>query len=272
MKVLEFKTINIHTFKTLIEGLKELTGNISFVFTKKGIMVKKLHITKSILIEMFLEADKFEDYRCDKDIVIGFDMINLYKVIKTCVNSNILHIYYDDETPSVLNIDVENEEKNYITKNKIYGEDVNSEERYADTTKIVSVVNLPTIDFQKIIKDSKQFESDTLEIAVHKNILSFKCKSEYTIHETLLTGELREGDGVVESTVFFDKMSDLNIRGKYKSKFLYTFTKFSNLCKILKLSFDEESRFIQIKYNVGELGTLLLTFTEVNEGNDDEYN
>ena len=42
VKILELKTLDIHTFKTLFEGLKEIAGEINFIFNENGLKIKKI--------------------------------------------------------------------------------------------------------------------------------------------------------------------------------------------------------------------------------------
>ena len=255
VKILELKTCDIHTFKTLFEGLKEIAGEINFLFDKDGLKIKKIDHSQSILIDMVLEGKNFEYYKCDQDLKIGLTMINLYKVIKTCINSNILTIYYDDENPDVLNINVENEEAQYVTHNQLNNIEINLTNHSIDQGEISSIVHIPANDFQKIIKDASQFNNEEIEIQVQENNLIFKIADEYTTHKTHLKGDVKLNDlSEIKSRVYFTKISPEFITNKYDTKFLLKFIKFTNLCKNLNMSISSKNKFILFKYSIGDFG------------------
>ena len=185
-------------------------------------------------------------------------MINLYKVIKTCVNSNILTIYYDDEVPDVLNINVENEEAQSVTENQLNNIEINLQNHNIDQGNISSIIHIPTNDFQKIIKDASQFNNEEIEIQVQGNNVAFKISDEYTTHKTQLKGDIKDPTKIeeIKSRIYFTKSSPNFITNKFDQKFLLKFIKFSNLCKYLKMSISSDSRSILFQYNVGDLGTI----------------
>jgi proliferating cell nuclear antigen PCNA len=257
VKILELKTLDIHTFKILFEGLKEIAGEINFIFDRNGLRIKKIDNSQSVLIDMELKAENFEQYTCSEPLKIGLTMINLYKVIKTCVNSNILTIFYDDEMPDILNMVVENEEAQSISHNRLNSIEINLNNHTIDQGELTTIVYIPTNDFQKLIKDASQFNEE-IEIQVQNNNLIFKTSDEYTIHETIKKGDYKpeNNNKEITSRIYFTKISPSFVSNKYDLRFLLKFIKFSNLCKYLKMNISKDSKSIKFSYDVGNLGTI----------------
>ena len=68
-----------------------------------------------VLIHMKLSADKFEHFYCPKKTVIGINMTNMFKLIKTMSNNDILTIFIEKNNPNKIGFKINNIEKNSQT-------------------------------------------------------------------------------------------------------------------------------------------------------------
>ena len=82
-EILVIRTIQTAAIRILIEALKEILTDTNLIFDKSGIKIMTTDSTKTVLIHMKLESDKFEEFYCQKEIKCGISMMNLYKLIKT---------------------------------------------------------------------------------------------------------------------------------------------------------------------------------------------
>ena len=264
MRLIEFKTNQVTTFRTLFDSLKEILLDISICFTKDSIKILRMDTAKTIIVDLKIDTENLEHYYCHeedpKGITIDLSMIQLFKIIKTCATNGILTFIYDSDDKSILTIMIENVEKSTQTKYNLNLIDVNQEDLNMTKIDHESIVIIPTLDFQKIIKDMKQF-SELIDIKCCKNELVFCCSGDSITQETKISST------TAETTISFVKESNKIIQGLYNAKHLISFIKCTNLCTCLKLSFSNDYPLC-ISYDVGTLGKItfiLATFL----GDDD---
>ena len=116
--------------------------------------------------------------------------------------------------------------------------------------KFSSVINLPSADFQKIIRDLSGI-SDKLEIKSVGSELIFKCSGQFASAEI----HRAETDG---SMGFIQKQdSSKIIQGEFSLKNLGYFIKCTNLCAQIELYLENDLPLV-VKYNVASLGEIKL--------------
>ena len=268
--IFQVKTVQTSVFKTLIEALKDILtdGNIDLGAgnsqnedeSEKGtIKIVALDPTQTVMVHLKLEGKYFEEYYCEKRTIIGVSMINLYKLIRTMTNNDILTLYITREDPNKLGIKIENSDKNQVTHYKLNLMDLTHSEVNIPPQSFDNVITMLSSDFQKICRDMSNL-SDTIEITNVKNKLEFSCEGEFANQKTVLTEHIglqfeRQSDG-------FDI-----IQGFYNLKHLVLFTKCTNLSQNVQMFLKNDYPLI-IQYTVGSLGFLKLALApQVKENN-----
>ena len=95
--VLTIKTVQIAPFRILMTALKDILLETTIIFTKNGIRIVSMDKTHTILVYLNLHAEKFEFFDCKYDkIVVGVNMIHLFKLISTIDNDDTLTIYIEN--------------------------------------------------------------------------------------------------------------------------------------------------------------------------------
>jgi len=122
-----------------------------------------------------------------------------------------------------------------------------------------SVINLPSSDFQKIIRDMSCI-SEKLEIKSVGNELIFRCSGQFA------TSEIRrvETDGSME----FIQKQDSNkiIQGEFSLKNLGYFIKCTNLCSQIEMYLENDLPLV-VKYYVASLGEIKLCLAPLPSSN-----
>ena len=90
---LEIKTVQASTIKILIEALKEILSDTVIIVNEQGIKICTMESSRIILVHLKLEASKFEYFHCDGEKLIGINMLNLNKIIKTINNNDTLTLF-----------------------------------------------------------------------------------------------------------------------------------------------------------------------------------
>ena len=182
--ILTIQTLQIAPFRTLMAALKYILLETNIIFTKDGIKIINMDKSHTILVHLSLEAHNFELYQCKMDkIIIGVNMFHLFKLINSIDNDDTLTIYieeadYTDGIVQFLGLKFENGSIKQHKIQKLRLIEPDSDELAVPDVKFSSVLNLPSTDFQKIIRDLSCI-SDKIEIksiATQDGVeLIFKC-------------------------------------------------------------------------------------------------
>tara|TARA_B100001093_G_scaffold508316_1_gene570285 strand:- start:86 stop:940 length:855 start_codon:yes stop_codon:yes gene_type:complete len=254
--VLTIKTVQIAPFRILMTALKDILLDTNILFTKEGIKIINMDKTHTILVHLFLQASNFEFYECIHDkIIIGVNMLHLFKLISTIDNDDTLTIYiekddYDDGVIQELGLKFENGDikQSKIQKLKLIEPDLDEIEM--PDILYSSIINMPSSDFQKIIRDLASI-SEKLEIKSVDNELIFKCNGNYA------KAEIRRTE-TSNSMQFLQKQGTNEIiQGIFSLKNLIYFIKCTNLCNQIEIYLKNNKPLI-VKYNVASLGELKL--------------
>lgn len=263
--ILTIQTLQIAPFRTLMAALKDILLETNIIFTKEGIKIINMDKSHTILVHLSLEAPNFEMYDCKMDkIIIGVNMLHLFKLINTIDNDDTLTIYieeadYTDGIVQYLGLKFENGtiKQHKIQKLRLIEPD--NDELAVPDVKFSSVLNLPSADFQKIIRDLSCI-SDKIEIksiATAEGVeLIFKCTGGFAQAEIRRT----ESDGNME----FIKKQEISkiIQGEFSLKNLSYFIKCTNLCSQIEIYLENNLPLV-VKYNVASLGVIMLALASI---------
>lgn len=251
-KLIDVRTIQAIPFKTMTEALKDILVDINIEFNETGIKIMEIDATQSVLVHLHLEESKFQYYHCKKRTIIGVSIINFFKLIKTVTNNDILRLYIDETDENILNISIENSEKNYFTTYQLNLLEIEYNEYDCPDKKFDCQLILPSQCLQKICRDMGNL-SDIVEVQVINNSLLFKCNGDFAKQETIFKENSNKTD---ESVVFKGENTEI-IQGYYSLKHMISFTKCTNLCQSLKLYIKNNYPLI-IVYDIGNMGKLKL--------------
>ena len=262
--VLEIKTIQIAPFRTLMTALKDILLETNIIFDQTGIKIINMDKSHTILAHLFLDATKFEYYYCKyPKIIIGVNMFHLFKLINTIDNDDTLTIYideadYTDGIVQYLGLKFENGDIKQCKNQKLKLIEPDEEELLLPDVKFSSVINLPSTDFQKIIRDLSNI-SERLEIKSVGNELIFKCQGPFASCEIRRS----ESDGVME---FISKQDTSKvIQGEFSLKNLSYFIKCTNLCNSIEMFLENDLPLV-VKYSVASLGIIKLCLAPLPSG------
>jgi proliferating cell nuclear antigen len=254
--VLTIKTVQIAPFRTLMTALKDILLETNITFEPDGIRIINMDKSHTILAHLYLAAQNFEFYECKKEkIIIGVNMFHLFKLINSIDNDDTLTIYiensdYADGIVSHLALKFENGEIKQCKTQKLRLIEPEPEELQYPDVKFASIINLPSADFQKIIRDLSCI-SDKLEIKSVGNELIFKCSGQFASAEI----HRAESDGSMGFILKQD--SSKVIQGEFSLKNLGYFIKCTNLCQQIEVYLENDLPLV-VKYDVASLGSIKL--------------
>jgi proliferating cell nuclear antigen len=257
-KVLEIKTVQIAPFRTLMTALKDILLETNITFQPDGIRIVNMDKSHTILAHLFLDAGKFESYTCKyPKIVIGVNMFHLFKLINTIDNDDTLTIFiedseYCDGVVGHLSLRFENGEIKQCKNQRLKLIEPEEEELVIPNVEFSSIINLPSTDFQKIIRDLSNL-SDRLEIKSVENELIFKCQGPFADAEIVRS----ECDNPNAFGFIKNEDKEKIIQGEFSLKNLSYFIKCTNLCNSIEMYLENNLPLI-VKYSVASLGSIKL--------------
>ena len=259
--ILTIQTVQIAPFRTLMTALKDILLETNIIFQPDGIRIINMDKSHTILVHLFLAAPNFEFYECKKDkIIIGVNVFHLFKLINSIDNDDTLTIYienadYADGIVSHLALKFENGEIKQCKTQKLRLIEPEQEELEYPDVKFSSIINLPSVDFQKIIRDLSGI-SDKLEIKSVGNELIFKCSGQFASAEI----HRAESDGSMGFILKQD--ASKVIQGEFSLKNLGYFIKCTNLCSQIEIYLENDLPLV-VKYDVASLGVIKLCLSVI---------
>ena len=255
--VLTVRSVQVGAIRNIITAIKDILTDATITFTKDAMKIINCDKTHSILVGVTLNANKFEEYICiPEKIKICANTLHLFKVISTMSNEDTLTMYieeadYNDGVVSHLGLQYDNGniKQCYCQKLRLIEPEI--EELVIPEVKYSTIINLPTTDFQKIIRDLSGI-SDRIEIKSVGNDLIFSCEGTFATSRIYRS----EYDGYME---LIQKPEDASvvIQGHFSLKSLTHFIKCTPLCNHLEMYLENDMPLI-IVYSVASLGTIKL--------------
>jgi proliferating cell nuclear antigen len=212
-----------------------------------------------VLVHLKLSAEKFEYYHCPQRLVVGVNMLNFHKLIKTVNSNDTITLFIDNDDINHIGIKIESSLKNSKTTYKLNLLDLDNPNISMPPAEFNSVITLPSSDFQKICRDMSNI-ADQVEIKNVDNQLIFTCKGDFCSQLTVLS----DHDGVNTIT---NKGDGEIVQGIFNLKYLVLFTKCTNLCNTMELYLKNDYPLVT-KWSCASLGELKLCLSPVIANNE----
>lgn len=254
--VLTIKTVQISPFRTLMTALKDILVETNIIFQPDGMKITNMDKSHTILVHLFLAAENFEEYTCKKEkIIIGVNMFHLFKLINSIENDDTLTIYieegdYFDGIVSHLGLKFENGNIKQCKTQKLKLIEPEQEVMTFPAVEYSSILNIPSNDFQKIIRDLSAL-ADKIEVKSVGNELIFKCKGPFATVEICRTESANSMEFLVKQD------ASKVIQGEFSLKNLGYVIKCTNLCNQTEIYLEDDIPMV-VKYDVASLGYVRL--------------
>jgi proliferating cell nuclear antigen len=254
--ILEIKTVQASTIKSVIDAMKEILMDVNLEFDENGMKIVALDNTHIVLIHLKLHADKFESYYCMKKIYVGINMLKFHMLIKTIQNGDILSLFIHKNDPNILGITIENNEKNVKTTYKLSMLDIDVVNVDIPPADFNTIITMPSAYLQKIIRDMHNL-AEYIEIKNIGNKLILSCQGEFCCQETILATE-------TQNIQIKNNDNQEIIQGVFSLKYLSIFTKCTNLCSTVEI-YLKNSYPIILQYGIASMGSVKLCLAQKSE-------
>lgn len=234
---MELKTIQACAFKSLLEVLKDIINDVNLCFDSSGMKIVAFDVARVTLVHMFMSAENFEEYSCKKEIYVGINVLNMFKLLKSITNNDILSMSVTDET---LNVTLTNDSKKSISKFSIKLLDLNEDILDIPDIDMPISTSIPSLDFQKIVRDMSII-ADDMKITRKDNVIKFESNGDFASKMT----QIEQSENINKVT-----------SGLFSLKYLSMFTKATILCPIVQILQNDNDSPVVFKYNIANLGEL----------------
>jgi proliferating cell nuclear antigen len=255
--LLNIKTVQAPVFKQVIDALKDILTDVNLEVDETGLKIVAMDNTNIVLIHLKLEADKFEEYYCEKKMFIGVCMLKLHMLIKTIGTNDLLTLYVKKNDPSTLGIKIINNDKNVETNYKLSTLDIDVLNIEIPPVNFHTIITMPSSYFQKIIRDMHNL-AEHIEIRNIADQLILSCNGDFCTQETILGTEKSNNITICNNS---DKANQEIIQGFFSLKYLTIFTKCTNLCSNVEI-YLKNSYPIILRYSIASLGEIKLCLSQ----------
>lgn len=235
-------------FKKLVEAIKDIVSEINLEVNDKGINLQAMDTSHVALVTAFINAEGFEMYRCDKPIVLGVNVGNLWKLLKCGGNEDSLTLKTTSD-PSQINICFENPKLKKYCDFSLSLVNIDSEHLGIPQTTYGSVISMPSSEFNRIVKELYQL-NETVNIETSKSFVKFSIQGEQ------IGGNIKIEHCDNYSDDEFTKICvDEPVNLAFALRYLNIFTKATQLTDRVVLHLSSEYP-LMTEYSLGNLGNL----------------
>jgi proliferating cell nuclear antigen PCNA len=233
---------------------------------KNGMRIMAVDTTKTVLINLKLDAKNFTKFKCKKKTMeLGVNLGYFHKFIKSMDKDDNLTLYTEHDDKNYLKIRIDNpeEKKESIYKLKLL--DLNNDPMSIPDTTFDAVVTMNSSEFHKLCREMNQI-ADFVDIRCLENKIIFSCKGDIGDRTTTYKiDDDDDGDGI---SIEHAQNNPLIVQGIYELKNLVLFSKCASLCNDIEIYMKNDYPLV-IKYTVATLGRVLLCLTPINDDNAD---
>jgi proliferating cell nuclear antigen len=264
-RIFEIKTLKSVIIKNVFEVIKPYIKETNILINSEGMKISTLDNSKVSLTYIKLNSDKFESYICNKPVILGIDTSTFFKTIKSTNRRETITFYMDENDEDKLGVELcdpfMGKIKDYkipllVLENKV----INIQEMSFDY-----VINVPSEQFQQIIKDIQLLEGKVVEIKSINKQLVFSCSDGLAEFKTAISEidesvnrdqkALLQQNGEDVKSIKFHKSNDIIVQGKFKLSHLMNFIKASHLCDNMNILLTNDKPLV-LEYYVADLGIM----------------
>lgn len=139
-----------------------------------GLTVQAIDDSRVLLIALKMDPGCFNEYRCDRDLVLGLDLESFGKILKQGQNEDYLTLMAEDQPDSIAVV-FEDKKKDRISEFSLKLMDIDTDVLTIDDMDNDCSITMPSSDFSKIARDMKTM-SESLQILVTKESIKFKAE------------------------------------------------------------------------------------------------
>ncbi len=233
---------------------------------KSGLRITAIDLTKTVLINLKLDAKNFSKFKCKKKVMrLGVNLVYLHKLIKSIDKEDNITFYQEHDNKNLLNIKVNNPESGKETEFDLKLLELRKEKLTIPNVVCEALVTMNAQEFHKLCREMNQI-AEYVDIRCLKNRIEFTCKGDYANRKTVYrTDDDEKGSNRVHiQHAGANDGKPFIVQGIYELRNLVMFAKCASLCNEIEIYLKSNYPLV-IQYTVATLGRLLLCLSPVKE-------
>lgn len=215
--------MNAYVWKQVLDIMKDMAVDANLVFQKSNIHIIALNSSKTHAVE-FTTNNKIQYSRwSNHDLFIGVNLIQLHRIARTCLPTDIVSMEIHKDTPKVLKITTSNANMETLSVTSVYALDIPQEEPRLNPLPWSHEGSLPTTTFLRTVRDLSH-SSKMIAIQTGKDdpcFLSLGAKSSESVCGFSTVISLCPS----EQGLVWTKIAPETVRGQYLARTLEKFIK-----------------------------------------------
>ncbi|KAJ1410862.1 Proliferating cell nuclear antigen, PCNA [Sesbania bispinosa] len=245
--MLELRLVQGSLLKKVVEAIRELVNDANFDCSSTGFSLQAMDSSHVALVALLLRSEGFEHYRCDRNLSVGMNLNNVYKMLRCAGNDDIITLKADDGT-DVVTFMFESPTQDKISDFEMKLMDIDSEHLGIPEAEYHAIVKMPSNEFSKICKDLSSI-GDTVTIAVTKEGVKFSTR-----------GDIGTANIVCRQNTTVDKPEEATVIEMnepvcltFALRYMNSFTKATPLSDTVTISLSSELPVV-VEYKIAEMG------------------
>lgn len=252
--------------RKIIEAINPLVTEMNIECTSSGLCVQAMDTASVCLVMMELGHEGFDPYRCDKNITLGINLANFLKIIKCGGADDGVTLRCQDNSDS-MTIVIENADQDKTATFEMKLMDIDAEHLGLPDETYSAVVQMPSNELQRIVRDLSQFH-DTVNISCTKEAIMFSTSADSSSSQAKITLRPNASSDTKES----DQVS-LNVNEPvtmaYASRYVGLISKATPLSTSVSMSIKDEQPLL-VEYKIGDIGHLRYFLAPKTDQGDDD--
>mmetsp|Transcript_75273 Transcript_75273/g.119671 ORF Transcript_75273/g.119671 Transcript_75273/m.119671 type:complete len:266 (+) Transcript_75273:108-905(+) len=242
-------------FKKLIAAIGDLVNDANFDCSQEGIRVQAMDSSHVSLVNLYLSATSFSNFKCDAQHTLGINFSALNKVLKCSKPKDSITMRHEDDSDTLsLIFSDENDERTLSFELKLM--DIDSERLVIPDTEYRATIRMSSKEFKTVCTDFQSI-GESLGIACSKEAVRFT-----------LNGEIGVGQVTYKHNANVDDIDELDkhpnnvlirceeaIAQNFAIRYLSYFTKATSLSKSVTLFMSADVPLVT-EYKIDDIGHL----------------
>jgi proliferating cell nuclear antigen len=101
LTVFEAKLVQGSLLKKIVESIRELVTDANVDCSETGISMQAMDSSHVSLVTLNLRNDGFDHFRCDRNLSLGLNLLNLSKILKCAGNDDSITLRCEDDSDTL---------------------------------------------------------------------------------------------------------------------------------------------------------------------------
>lgn len=243
----EARLVQGSILKRLIDSIKDLVENANWDCSSTGLSLQAMDKSHVSLVSLVMRCDGFETFRCDRNLTMGTNILNLSKIMRCAGNDDVVTIKAGDDGDKITMVfESPNGEK--VSDYEIRLMDIDSEHLGIPDTEYGCIVKMPSAELQRICRDLSQL-GDTVVITCTKEGVQFSTSGDTATGNIKLA---QSANTEKEEEAVIVEMSQ-GVTLTFALQYLNHFTKATALSQQVTLSLNPDMPLV-VEYKVADMG------------------